>query len=152
MTLKNQGGCQITIFFKRTQTQICSNLEDYLPLKPDPCLSQKQTVFMPQWLPVSLAYLSCSWKWFGPAADQPQRAMKAGENFDNDFDSDIFSTVYSRLGCKVFSSGIWMDTYQSSLKQSTVLSAFKGYLVECPFLTTNSTMNYHSDAWLPASC
>lgn len=63
-----------------------------------------------------------------------------------------FSTVYSRLGCKVFSSGIWMDTYQSSLKQSTVLSAFKGYLVECPFLTTNSTMNYHSDAWLPASC
>lgn len=42
-----------------------------------------------------------------------------------------------------------MDTYQSSLKQSTVLSAFKGYLVECPFLTTNSTMNYHTDAWLP---
>lgn len=52
-------------------------------------LSQKQIVFMPQWLPVSLAYLSCSWKWFGPAADQPQRARKAGENFDNDFDSDI---------------------------------------------------------------
>lgn len=53
-------------------------------------LSQKQTVFMPQWLPVSLAYLSCSWKWFGPAADQPQRARTAGENFDSDFDSDIF--------------------------------------------------------------
>lgn len=52
--------------------------------------SQKQAVFMPQWLPVSLAYLSCSWKWFGPAADQPQRARKAGENFDNDFNSDIF--------------------------------------------------------------
>lgn len=32
----NQGGCQITIIFKRTQTLYWSNLEDYLSLKPDP--------------------------------------------------------------------------------------------------------------------
>lgn len=69
--------------------QICSNLEDYLSLKPDPC-HKSRLYFMLQWLPVSLAYLSRSWKWFGPAADQPQRARKAGENFDNDFESDIF--------------------------------------------------------------
>lgn len=63
-----------------------------------------------------------------------------------------FPSIYSRLSCKVFSSKIWMNTYQSVSKQSILLSAFKGYLVECPLVTTNSTINYHSDAWLPASC
>lgn len=109
---------------------------------------------MPQWLPVSLAYLNCSCKWFSPAADQPLRRRKVGENFDSDFWQWWwhFSSIYSRLGCKVFSSKTRMNTYQSISQQSILLSAFKGYLVECPLVTTNSTVNYHSDAWLPASC
>lgn len=117
-------------------------------------LSQKRCVFMPQWLPVSLAYLNCSWKWFSPAADQPLRRRKVGQNFDSDFWQWQwhFSSIYSRLGCKDFSSKTRMNTYQSILKQSILLSAFKGYLVECPLVTTNSTVNYHSNAWLPASC
>lgn len=94
---------------------------------------------MPQWLPVSLAYLSCSCKWFGPAADQPQRARKAGENFDNDSDSDIFLlyTVNKAARLLVVRSE-WMLI---NLSQNNLVRTFKGYLVECPFLTTNSTMN-----------
>lgn len=151
MTKKNnQGGCQITIFFKRIQTQICSNLEDYLALnltlvtKAD-CICATVTASftcLPQ------LQLEMVWSCCRPATEGNEGWGELGQWLWQWH----FSIVYSRLGCKVFSSKIWTDTYQSILKQSTILGAFKRYLVECPFLTTNSTMNYHSDAWLPASC
>ena len=62
-----------------------------------------------------------------------------------------FPSIYSRLGCKVFHSKIWINTSQSISKQSVLLGVFKGFLAECPLVTTNSTANYHSDARLPAS-